>query len=237
MTNSTLHIVKSPSDYQKIISDPSKPLCILNFWATWAQPCIQMNEVFEELAKKYSREISFLQIDAEEVSDVSEQYDIAAVPTFIFLQAQKPVDRLDGANAFELQKRVEKYAKQESLSIHSLNAVKPAAISATNAPAEMNMDAKLKALTTQAHVVLFMKGSPDAPECGFSRTLVGLLNERGIKFSHFDILKDEAVRQALKKYADWPTYPQLWVDGELMGGLDIVKEMDVNGDLQGIIDA
>ena len=84
----------------------------------------------------------------------------------------------------------------------------------------------------QARVVLFMKGTPDAPRCGFSRRIVALLRERGAQFATFDILEDDAVRQGLKVLNDWPTFPQLVVDGEFVGGLDIVKEMADNGELQ-----
>lgn len=68
-----------------------------------------------------------------------------------------------------------------------------------------------------------MKGTPNDPKCGFSRQLVELLNEEGANFGSFDILSNENVRQGLKQYADWPTYPQLWVNGQLVGGLDIAK--------------
>ena len=72
--------------------------------------------------------------------------------------------------------------------------------------------------------MLFMKGTPGSPQCGFSRQLVGILRENSVKYGVFNILADDEVRQGLKEFADWPTYPQLWVDGELVGGLDIVKE-------------
>ncbi|KAJ2972346.1 hypothetical protein NQ176_g7212 [Zarea fungicola] len=79
--------------------------------------------------------------------------------------------------------------------------------------------------------MLFMKGTPSAPECGFSRQLVGILRENAVKYGFFNILADDEVRQGLKEYAEWPTYPQLWMDGELVGGLDIVKEeMESNGE-------
>jgi Grx4 family monothiol glutaredoxin len=68
-----------------------------------------------------------------------------------------------------------------------------------------------------------MKGTPSSPQCGFSRQLVGILRERSVKYGFFNILADEDVRQGLKEYADWPTFPQLWVSGELVGGLDIVR--------------
>jgi Grx4 family monothiol glutaredoxin len=86
-----------------------------------------------------------------------------------------------------------------------------------------NIEDKLKALINRSPVMVFMKGSPDAPRCGFSRTLVSILNELNIKYDTFDILSDENVRQELKTYSNWPTYPQIYANGNLIGGLDIVK--------------
>lgn len=82
--------------------------------------------------------------------------------------------------------------------------------------------ARLADLVKAAPVMLFMKGTPSGPQCGFSRQLVGILRERSIKYGFFNILADEDVRQGLKEFAEWPTFPQLWVNGELVGGLDIV---------------
>ena len=73
--------------------------------------------------------------------------------------------------------------------------------------------------------MLFMKGSPETPKCGFSRSTVELLRKGGVAFSSFDILTDEEVRAGLKTFSDWPTYPQLYVKGKLVGGLDILREM------------
>ena len=94
------------------------------------------------------------------------------------------------------------------------------------------LDARLKKLTAQSPVMLFMKGSPDAPRCGFSRQIVELLNGESVTFGHFDILSDEEVRQGLKTFSNWPTYPQLYAEGSLIGGLDIVKEMKEDGELK-----
>lgn len=71
--------------------------------------------------------------------------------------------------------------------------------------------------------MLFMKGTPAAPQCGFSRQLVALLREKGVRYGFFNILADDEVRQGLKAFSDWPTYPQLYLDGNLVGGLDIVS--------------
>ena len=98
---------------------------------------------------------------------------------------------------------------------------------------EPSIDEKLKALVSRSKVMLFMKGLPSEPKCGFSRQIVEILNESCPHgYDAFNILEDEVVRQELKRYSDWPTYPQLYVDGELVGGLDIVKEMQEDGELQ-----
>lgn len=90
----------------------------------------------------------------------------------------------------------------------------------------------LKELTSRAPVMLFMKGVPDAPRCGFSNRAVSLLREEDVAFDSFDILSDDEVREGLKKFSDWPTYPQLYVNGELVGGLDILTGMKEEGPLK-----
>ena len=89
-----------------------------------------------------------------------------------------------------------------------------------------------EALINKHQLMIFMKGNREKPQCGFSRTLIGILNETEIPYETFDILSDEDVRQGLKKYSNWPTYPQVYVKGELVGGLDIIKELKESGDLE-----
>lgn len=98
---------------------------------------------------------------------------------------------------------------------------------------------RLKHLVNQSHIMLFMKGTPFSPRCGFSNQICAILNDTckagNITYDTFDILTDEEVRQGLKKYSDWPTYPQLYVKGELIGGLDIVIDMNDTGELREIL--
>lgn len=92
-----------------------------------------------------------------------------------------------------------------------------------------DLQARLSSLTNAAPAMLFMKGTPSAPQCGFSRQLVSILRENNVRYGFFNILADDEVRQGLKDYSDWPTFPQLYLKGELVGGLDIVKEeLDAN---------
>jgi monothiol glutaredoxin len=81
-------------------------------------------------------------------------------------------------------------------------------------------------------VILFMKGNPDAPACGFSARTVGILQSVGARFAAVDILPDPRIRQELSAISNWPTIPQLFIDGELVGGCDIVSEMYQSGELQ-----
>ncbi len=81
-------------------------------------------------------------------------------------------------------------------------------------------------------VVLFMKGTPQMPQCGFSQQVVAILNSYGIPYAAVNVLLDPAIRQGIKDYADWPTIPQLYIQGEFMGGCDIVNEMHANGELE-----
>lgn len=84
----------------------------------------------------------------------------------------------------------------------------------------------------QHDVVLFMKGTPDAPRCGFSSLSVQILDHVGASFVGVDVLQDEALREGIKTYTDWPTIPQLYVKGEFVGGSDIIREMFNAGELQ-----
>ncbi len=85
-------------------------------------------------------------------------------------------------------------------------------------------------------VVLFMKGTPMFPQCGFSAAVVGALSEMKVKFKGVDVLQDGDLREGIKAFADWPTIPQLYVRGEFVGGCDIVREMYESGELKKLFD-
>ncbi len=91
---------------------------------------------------------------------------------------------------------------------------------------------RIRQQVTENTVVLFMKGTPVFPQCGFSATVVQILSHLGIKFKGIDVLSDSSVREGIKEYSAWPTIPQLYVKGEFVGGCDIVREMFETGELQ-----
>ena len=90
----------------------------------------------------------------------------------------------------------------------------------------------IKKTLAEHPVVLFMKGEPDQPRCGFSSVAVQILDHLGVDFVGVDGLQDERLRQGIKSYSDWPTIPQLYVQGELVGGSDIIREMFQSGELK-----
>ena len=91
---------------------------------------------------------------------------------------------------------------------------------------------RIKQDITDNPVVLFMKGTPVFPQCGFSAAVVQILTTLGVKFKGIDVLSDPEIRQGIKEFSNWPTIPQLYVKGEFVGGCDIVREMFENGELQ-----
>jgi monothiol glutaredoxin len=100
----------------------------------------------------------------------------------------------------------------------------------------MNTLEKLKKEITDNTIILYMKGSPDRPQCGFSAKVVQVLNACAARFSSVDVLADPEVRATLPQVANWPTFPQLYIKGELVGGCDIILEMYQSGELKTLID-
>ncbi len=95
---------------------------------------------------------------------------------------------------------------------------------------------RIKETVTANDVVLFMKGTKEMPQCGFSSRVAGVLNYMGVDFADVNVLADDAVRQGIKDFSDWPTIPQLYVKGEFVGGCDIITEMTLSGELDTLFD-
>lgn len=258
-----------------------------------------MSTVLSTLASTYPVStpptISFLSVDAEELPDLAEAYDVSAVPFIVLKRGAQILDAVSGADATKARETIEKHAaasdpskntsqlpppqqftrreqqpvgpaagaatttngtkphvpptdyKTTSAPAKNLSAYAPAesdpptapafssaATAASDPTAQEDLQTRLSSLVRAAPAMLFMKGTPSAPQCGFSRQLVSILRENNVRYGFFNILADEEVRQGLKAFAEWPTFPQLWLGGELVGGLDIVKEeLEGNSDFFG----
>uniref|UniRef100_A0A2K6MZ81 Glutaredoxin domain-containing protein n=1 Tax=Rhinopithecus bieti TaxID=61621 RepID=A0A2K6MZ81_RHIBE len=161
--------VNSAGQVEELLHLKAKSLFVAHFWAPQAPQCAQMNEVTAELAKEHPQ-VSFVKLEAE----VSEKYEI------------------NGAHVPELTKKVQRHASSGSF---------PPSTDDEHLKADRNL--RLKKLTHAAPCMLFMKGTPQEPRCGFSKQMVEILHNSS------DVFSDEEVWQGLKAYSNWPTYPQL----------------------------
>ena len=100
----------------------------------------------------------------------------------------------------------------------------------------MTAETQIKETVDTNDVVLFMKGTKEMPQCGFSSRVAGVLNFMGVAYQDVNVLSDDGLRQGIKDYSDWPTIPQLYVKGEFIGGCDIITEMTLSGELDQLFD-
>ncbi|PTB64147.1 glutaredoxin [Trichoderma citrinoviride] len=236
---STITPIETDEQWQQLLSTaPASTLIIASFHAPWAAPCAQMATVLSTLASEYPvtdpPSTKWVSINAEDLSDISEAYDVTAVPYLVLLRNRQVVETVSGSSAVKVRTAIEKHAKKDGSATQDAAApngvaeaaqvAQPDAAAVDPVKQKEELFKRLDDLVKAAPVMLFMKGTPSAPQCGFSRQMVGILRDHSVKYGFFNILADDDVRQGLKEYAEWPTFPQLWVDGELVGGLDIVKE-------------
>ena len=99
----------------------------------------------------------------------------------------------------------------------------------------MEINKKIEDLINNNDVCLFMKGTPDSPQCGFSMAVTNVLKHLNVNFNGINVLEDDSMRQGIKEFSDWPTIPQLYIKGEFIGGCDIVKEMFEKGELKKVL--
>jgi Grx4 family monothiol glutaredoxin len=235
---STITEITSPAQWEQTLQSlPPTTLLIISFHAPWAAPCAQMATVLSTLASEYPvtepLSTKWVSVNAEELSDISETYDVTAVPFLALVKNGQVLETVSGSSAVKVRTAIENHAKATGTQTSASDAAngtiqqvqKAEEPSAPLDPEKQKEELfkRLGDLVKAAPVMLFMKGTPSGPQCGFSRQMVALLRENSVKYGFFNILADDEVRQGLKEFADWPTFPQLWVDGELVGGLDIVS--------------
>lgn len=239
---STLSEISSVDEWQQLLASlPSSTLLIASFHAPWAAPCAQMATVLSTLASEYPvtepPSTKWVSINAEDLSDISETYDVTAVPFLVLIRGGQVLETVSGSSAVKVRTAIERHAQAPEAPAASTtgpSASLAAIMNGDAAPqkeetpvdpetAKKELFKRLEELVKAAPVMLFMKGTPSGPQCGFSRQMVAMLREHSVKYGFFNILADDEVRQGLKEYAEWPTYPQLWIGGELVGGLDIVS--------------
>ncbi|MCL7029683.1 hypothetical protein MKW94_017298 [Papaver nudicaule] len=246
----TVKDIQSKEELSTVVSH-GKPV-ILHFWASWCEASKQMDLVFSHLSTDFPH-AHFFRVEAEEQPEISEAYAVSAVPFFVFFKDGQKVDTMEGANPSSLANKVAKVAG----SVNPDNSAVPASLgmaaganmletvkefakqngasqkeAVSTSGSHVPLEKRLKQLVDSHPVMLFMKGNPEEPKCGFSQKVVNILKEEGVKFGSFDILSDNDVREGLKKLYNWPTFPQLFCKGEVLGGCDIAVSMHESGELK-----
>uniref|UniRef100_A0A2P2Q3D7 Glutaredoxin grx n=1 Tax=Rhizophora mucronata TaxID=61149 RepID=A0A2P2Q3D7_RHIMU len=228
---------------------------IVHFWAAWCEASKQMEQVFSHLSTDFPH-AHFLKVEAEEQPEISETYSVAAVPFFVFFKDGEIADKLEGADPSSLANKVAKVAGSVNVGEPAVPAslgmaAGPTVLETVREFAKENgssrvadrvqpalsdaLKKRLQQLTESHPVMLFMKGTAEAPRCGFSQKVVDILKDENVKFGTFDILSDNEVREGLKLFSNWPTFPQLYCKGELLGGCDIAIAMHESGELKEVL--
>ncbi|KAF7490514.1 Protein MAK16 -like protein A [Sarcoptes scabiei] len=193
----------SSENFEKIVL--SNPLSNILFFSENVDQCTQVIDFLTELINQEEfKKAKFFKINVSENPNVDKQFSVTSVPTVIMFRNGNEMDRVIGADTPAITKKLRKILESDQ-----------------------QIEQRLKSLINQEPIMVFIKGTPQQPRCGFTRTLINLLDSLSIKYGSFDILGDEEVRQSLKVFSKWPTYPQLYLKGELIGGLDIIQNDDV----------
>lgn len=214
-------ITEDSTFHSRLSTLPTTALAVISFHTPWAAPCKQMRLILETLASSYPPQtppiISFLSLDAEALPDISESYDVTAVPFLVLQRDGKVLESVSGSDASKVRDAVETHAGKGGNTgklglppvldatrreygeeghhpekTKNLSSYAPSSSDAATAP-EMSstegqkeeLDKRLGELVKAAPVMLFMKGTPSTPQCGFSRQLVGLLREKGVRYGFF----------------------------------------------------
>lgn len=221
--------VSSDAEHEAAVSRAGDARLVVScFWAPWHAPSVQLMAVADEAARDHP-EALVLKVEAEKAPAVTQAMGVRSVPTFVFRRGAETLRTVEGADAPAFVQALAALAQRAAVP-----AVPDGPAPAAAAPSAEELEARLRALVSAAPVMVFMKGSPTEPRCGFSRRMVELLKEVDATYGYFDILTDNAVRQGLKTFGDdpLPTFPQVFAGGQLVGGLDICGEMHADGDLK-----
>ncbi|CAF1248727.1 unnamed protein product [Rotaria sp. Silwood1] len=222
-----VHQIATQKDFDEYINSSSiiNKLLLVHVELEQIPVCKTVNEALLAISRneEFNQQLIVCRLNADHFSDFLTLQNVNAAPTVLFYHHTKLIDRVDGFNQSDLLKKIQYHISK----IDSIPTIVE-----TKSNTDINVENKIKNLLKSSQVILFMKGIPTDPQCGFSRQACHILDEYKIKYDYFDVLSDQNLREQLKIYSNWNTYPQLYADGELIGGLDIMKQMIENGEFQ-----
>eukprot|EP00919_Chromeraceae_sp_WS-2016_P059788 GHVR01142098.1.p1 GENE.GHVR01142098.1~~GHVR01142098.1.p1 ORF type:complete len:227 (+),score=58.79 GHVR01142098.1:21-701(+) len=218
-------------EFDSKVSQKDEKLTVVLFHTTWHPPAVHMVAVMKPMTEDFNN-CNFYQIDGDKGSDLMKRLGVQSVPTVLLIKQGNEISRVEGHDP----QRLVSLVRQHSISTNTnsnnkdvLNNVVPCTIDDVNK--------RIESIIKSHDNILFMKGSKSNPFCKFSRMMIELLSNQGVEYDTFDILTDEKVRQGLKEYSNWPTFPQLYVKGEFVGGVDVVRDMQTDGSFDQVFTA
>lgn len=220
-----------------------RKLLVVFFWVDWhdaSKPGGQMDVVVNTLAQTHhdgNASVQFIKVnaDSDDTVDIADRFTITVTPTFLFIIAGKTVQRLEGADPRSLSERVAYWSKQATKG-NTSSSVAHRSGEDLGSDAEGKQSSalrkRLERLVLSHRIMVFMKGSPAKPFCKWSKKLAKLFNEEGIVWGGFDVFSDDEVRQGIKDFSGWQTFPQVFANGRLVGGYDVIEELREEGTLK-----
>jgi Grx4 family monothiol glutaredoxin len=198
-------------------------LLVFTFYAEWNQPSLQLRDNLAATVPLFGQfdNVKYFALAAEKCPETFKKFAVEFTPTVIFTQTDKKILR-----KFE--------SEDVGLILDALTE------EAENHRANFEQERKvwhpkIKSILSESAVIIFIKGTAENPKCGFTETLLKLLNDQQVEYTYYDILADEYMRYWLRNYSGWPTYPQVYAQGNIVGGLDVCKELIAKGDFLGKI--
>lgn len=197
---------------------------VVHFQADWCAPCGELNAILESSTVPAYAElgVAFAAVDVEQLPELCEAHEVESVPFVMFFR-KLPDGSLDrvadvmGAKVDEIETNLVSLFGKGKLS------------SKADFP---SLDDYIRHLLKRDKILVFITGTPSRPRCGFTRKIVGLLEQHGASYSYFDIMSDGEVCERLKTFSNWPTFPQVYVNGELIGGCDVCTQLQEEGELR-----
>ena len=224
------HLTSSNEFYANLrtFKSSSESTIAVLFHASWVEGCSQLIETVEALQEEYEESVKFLTVEADKLTDLSQTFNISKLPSVLFFTnksnaSENVAKKIISPSSDQLVAAVESIVEEGILNFDNIGGENiPSDIDAILKSQQANQAAanankekidpqqalndKLKSVINQSKFMIFIKGTPDAAKCGFSRQLLEIMVEQDVDFGYFDILEDDEVRQGLKKYSDWPTY-------------------------------
>lgn len=215
--------ISGAQEFQKLksLSESNAQGLVVHFSANWCEPCASLRALLESKVNIYKDKAIFADVDCDAHLDICAAEDIDKVPAVVFyrksssapLEVAAPVAEVYGAKLEIVEQNLESLFGSKMADYNTL-------------------EDYLNFLVKRPGIVAFITGSPSRPRCGFTEKLCQLLDEVKAKYLYYDVMGNEEVCEGLKAFSEWPTYPQVYVDGELIGGWDICKELMENGALE-----